>query len=84
MDAHWSFVARKKARAPLMSFPLLPFSAPLFLLFIFFFINTSLSFQAGCDLWQQAAAEEEGTGKVYAGGGGGRGGGNGWVNKETK
>lgn len=42
MDAHWSFVARKKARARLMSFPLLPFSAPLF-----FFFFKCLSFLSG-------------------------------------
>lgn len=41
MDAHWSFVARKKERARLMSFPLLPFSAPL----VFFF--KCLSFLSG-------------------------------------
>lgn len=41
-----------------MSFPLLPFSVSL----IFFFpLKASLSFQAGCDLWQQAAIEEEET-----------------------
>lgn len=38
-----------------MSFPLLPFSVSL----IFSPLKASLSFQAGCDLWQQAGIEEE-------------------------
>lgn len=43
-----------------MSFPLLPFSVSLGFLY-FFSLKASLSFQARCDLWQQAAIEEEGT-----------------------
>lgn len=60
MDAHWSFVAREKEReSPANVFPSFTvFCSPHFLGGVF---NASRSFQAGCDLWRQAAVEEEET-----------------------
>lgn len=56
MDAHWSFVARKK-ESPANVFP----SFTVFFSPHFFFLNAFLSFQAGRDLWPQPAVEEEET-----------------------